>query len=219
MSNTFTEKLRSKYIEARASNCEQKDASVYHCATSDGITKRSLNLKSAYVFCVPIDDISENKPKKNVILEYMVQALLVKEALGNGELFLPIAGKKWRLLDAERNFAGDDLSAEGKGKRLDLLAYEAETETYIVLELKVTRALAKAKRELKRYTSTMTSNLEQANYCYAAKAKNVQGYIIWPANDNPRKLENPWGVIEYDKTFLDKDKIESIKFDIIKEPD
>lgn len=223
MSKTFTKKLKEHYEEAREKN--KAPSNVYYCATSkEEPSPRCLDLQSEYVFCV-LEDKKENLTNKsNSIAEYRLQASLVKKAKTDSEWLLPIQGKKWTLLDAERNFAGDDLSIEGKGKRLDILAYEAETKAYIVLELKVKRAFKKAKQEVLSYTSTIRENLDMANLCYSVDAKNVQGYILWnalswPPRKTSQTIDNPWGLIEYDEAFLAKDKIENISFEIVKEPD
>ena len=216
MSKTFTEGLRSNYIKACTNNYEQKDASVYYCATAKkDLTTRCLDLNCDYVFCHKC----KSEAKKNIIKEYRLEAFLVKKAMKDKNHRLPIKDKKWVLLDAERNFADSDLSGEGEGRKFDLLAYETDTKTFIILELKIERAFSKACRELSCYTSTIRKHINEANTCYGTDAENIRAYIVWPANDNPRKLDSPWGLIEYDKSFLEKDTIENIKFDIIKEPD
>ena len=222
LSATYTDKLKEQYAKAREMN--QAPSNVYYCTTTKKeLTPRNLDLQSDYVFCVVDDEKEKPSEKNNSIKEYRLQASLVKKAKANKWL-LPFEGEKWTLLDAERNFAGEDLSIKKKGKRLDLLAYEAETKTYIVLELKVTRAFEKAKQELLSYTSAISDNLEMANRCYSVVANNVKGYIVWNALSwPPRKTiqtkDNPWGLIEYDEAFLAKDKIESINFKLVKDPD
>ena len=196
---------------------------VDYIAKNEDQFKQEMDLQSDYVFCVVDDEKEKPSEKNNSIKEYRLQASLVKKAKANKWL-LPFEGEKWTLLDAERNFAGEDLSIKKKGKRLDLLAYEAETKTYIVLELKVTRAFEKAKQELLSYTSAISDNLEMANRCYSVVANNVKGYIVWNALSwPPRKTiqtkDNPWGLIEYDEAFLANDKIESINFKLVNEPD
>ena len=109
---------------------------------------------------------------------------------------------------------------EGVGKRLDILAYEADTNSFVVLELKRERKLTIAKRELARYTATIRKNLDQANAFYSVEAKSVKGYIVWPASKWPAvetrntKDVSPWGLIEYKKECLDD--IENIEFTILK---
>ena len=210
MSETFTDALKQNYENACRKNKNQHES--YYCATSTGVTERSLDLNSEFVFLTP----GLNGNKNNVIKEAKLQAFMVKEALKNDDHLLPIMGKKWRLLDAERNFAKADLSNDGKGQRLDLLAYEEQTQSFIVLELKVERDLATAGPELRRYTSTIGGQIKKANAIYSVNAQNVVGYIVWPWNAKPRKNDNPWGLIEYETEQLDN--IENLKFALIKEP-
>lgn len=223
-STTFSEKAKEFYEEACKQNKTQYQHQHYYCSRADGLTKRCLDLKCAYVFCQEC----KPEPKKNVIKEYKLQAYLVKKALmadAKGiNWLLPIndAKKKgWRLLDAERNFADEDLNKEdGSGKRLDILAYEADTNSFVVLELKVERAISKAKRELARYTAAIRDNLGEANDFYSVKAQSVKGYIVCPAAEWPAvetrntKDVSPWGLIEYKKECLDD--IENIEFTILK---
>ena len=137
-------------------------------------------------------------------------------------------GKKWRLLDAERNFAGEDASIAGEGKRLDLLAYEAETKTYIVLELKVEcgkAELDRAKLELLRYTETIRQNIHDANNVYSVSGQNVKGYIVWPKSKSPlgpqigKTVEVPWGCLQYERVVREDYKTKNIEFELVKEPD
>lgn len=223
MSKTFNNELKRHYEEACKKN--KTANAVYFCATSTGTTERILDITDDYVFTSPPKDKEKARPpKNNTIKESRLQAYLVKRAKADPEWLLPFEDKKWRLLDAERNFAGDDVSIEGKGHRLDILAYEADTKSFIVLELKVTRAFTKAKQEVLSYTSTIRKNLDMANFCYSVEAKNVQGYILWNALSwPPRKTvqskDNPWGLIEYNEALLEKTKIEDIQFELVKEPD
>jgi len=216
MSKTFTEELIKKYEIACSENKGQ--AKYYYCASSTKIIPRILNLKHDYVFC---DKKHENKTdKKNNIWEYKLAAFLVKKALEDENWLLPIKGKKWKLLDAERNFADADISEEnkGKGKRLDILAYEEETKSYIVMELKVNRAFTTADNELRCYTDTIEKMMNEANNVYSVKSENVKGYIVWNApkgNRNP--IDNQWGMIEYDIDVL-KDDVEKLEFLIKTEP-
>ena len=211
MSTTFTEKLKKKYVTACDKNNEQ--AKYYYCASSTKITPRILNLKHDYVFC---DKKHEKKTdKKNEILEYKLAAFLVKKALENENWLLPIKGKEWRLLDAERNFAREDVSEENKdnGKRLDILAYEEKTKSYIVLELKINRAFAKANKELKCYTDTINKWKSYANDVYSVEAENIKGYIVWNTPKGKEKPidENQWEMIEYDIDVL-KNDVEKLEF-------
>ena len=216
MSKTFTEKLRKKYLTACDKNKGQEE--YYHCASSTKIIPRILNLKHDYVFC---DKKHETKTgKKNEILEYKLAAFLVKKASEDENWLLPIKFKEWRLLDAERNFADADISEEnkGKGKRLDILAYEEKTKSYIILELKISRALTKADEELKCYTNTIKKWIDDANNVYSVNAENIKGYIVWNApNGERKKIENQWGIIEYDIEFL-KNDVEKLEFSIKTEP-
>ena len=229
MSETFKfGRAKKEYEVAYKKNKGQHE--TYHCATATKNTPRSLDLNSKSVFCKN----ERNSGTKNYC-EYLLQAYMAKKALlDESSWFLPIEGKKWALLDAERNFAAADLAPfilKLGHRRLDLLAYEAETQTFVILELKVPGSdsgnlLNTAGQELEAYARAIRTHISDANKFYSVEedgfiinAKNVHGYIVWPANDNPRKLDSPWGLIEYDKYFLDKNKVESIKFDIIKEPD
>lgn len=214
MSQTFNKELIKKYENACTENKGQ--AKYYHCASSTKIIPRILNLKHNYVFC---DKKHENKTdKRNRILEYKLAAFLVKKALEDENYLLPIKGKKWKLLDAERNFADADISEEnkGKGKRLDILAYEEKTKSYIILELKINRAFAKANRELKCYTDTIKTWIKNADDVYSVKAVNVKGYIVWnaPRGKEKPKEKNQWEIIEYDIDVL-RDNVENLEFTII----
>ena len=215
MSKTFTSE-RKKFYEMASEKNKGQDA-IYHCSTSKGITPRCLDLKCDYVFCQKC--LAEDK--KNEIKEYRLQAFLVKEALKNETRLLPIKNKNWILLDAERRLEPEDRGGEDHGQRFDILAYETDTKTYIVLELKIERAFSKACRELCCYTSTIQKHIDDVNTFYGKNGtEKVKGYIVWNSITGiPKQIDNPWGLIEYDKTFLEKDKIESIQFDIIKEPD
>ena len=220
LSATYTDKLKEEYAKAREMNQERSD--FYCCATPERITKRSLKLQSRYVFTTKINDIDpEPIPSNQDRKEYRLQACIIKKAKENSWLlpFPSDSNKKWILIDAERNFADSDKSDVGEGKKLDLLGYEAETKTYIVLELKANRDFAKANKELAQYTSTVEENIIEMNKCYSLKAQYVKGFIVWPSCTRPRKKDNPWGLIEYDEAFLAKDKIESITFKIVKDPD
>ena len=219
---TFSDEAKRHYEKACETNKGQQQ--FYYCSTSETITRRCLDLKCNYVFC----EKCKLEPKKNVIKEYRLQAYLIKKALMadliGDNWVLPISDAKkkgWRLLDAERNFAVEDLEKkDGSGRRLDILAYEADTDSFIVLELKAERAISKAKRELERYTATLRKNLVQANAFYSVTAKSIRGYIVCPAAEWPavetRNTEDvsPWGLIEYKKEYLDD--IENIEFAIPK---
>ena len=219
---TFSDEAKRHYETVCGNNKGQHQ--FYHCSTSEKVSRRCLDLKCDYVFCKEC----RLEPKKNVIKEYRLQAYLIKKALmadlKENNWILPFEDEKikeWRLLDAERNFADEDLNKEdGSGKRLDILAYEADTNSFIVLELKVERAITKAKRELARYTATIRKNLDQANAFYSVKAQSVKGYIVCPAAEWPAvethytEDVSPWGLIEYKKECLDD--IENIEFAIRK---
>lgn len=209
MSKTFTDNLKQNYEKACIKNKNQQE--FYYCATSSGTTERILDLDSKFVFCKPCS----NESKNNEIKEYKLAAFMVREALKDPNNFLPIKGKKWRLLDAERNFAKEDLSEVGKGQRLDLLAYDEQEQSYIVLELKIERSLKKADAELLQYTNTLQNHMEEANKLYSLNAKNVEGYIVWPSNEKPRKNDKPWGLLEYEK--IDLNSIENMKLLLVKE--
>jgi hypothetical protein len=210
MSKTFTVKVKQQYEEACKKNKGQHE--YYFCATSTGVTQRSLDLDSEFPFC---EEQCREKSKNNVIKEYKLQAFLIKAALENNHLLL-ISGKEWIVLDAERTFVEEDLSGIGDGQRLDILAYEKATSSYVVLELKIERKLTKADKELLRYTNTLRKHIQKANGFYSVDAEKVKGYIVWPSNENPRKNDTPWGLIEYDPSLLDS--LEKISFRIIKEP-
>ena len=213
MSTTYTKKLKDDYSIALEKNKGQ--AEVYHCVSPQGIIPRNLDLASDYVFC----DIKhkDNMPKANVIKEYKLAAFLIKKALESESWLLPIRGKEWKLLDSERTFAKPDLSDKGKGKRLDILAYEEKTNSYIVLELKVERDFSKANKELECYTDTIKKQIEAVNEFYSVDANNVKGYIVWNATERTRrKIENKWGIIEYDIDVLNKD-VDKLEFSIITE--
>ena len=210
MSKTFTDTAKKRYEKACEENKGQNE--FYHCATSTDVTKRNLDLNSKFVFCKRCSGVSKN----NEIREYKLQAFMIRKALKATNHRMLIKGKEWTLLDAERRFTKDDLSEVGHGERLDILAYEKSTLTYIVLELKIDRSFKKANEELLRYTSTIKNHIDEANEYYSVDAKNVQGYIVWPSNGNPRKQDNQWGLIEYDKKNLVD--IEHIKLDVVKEP-
>lgn len=212
VSNTFTECAAKFYKDACEKNCNQSD--FYYCATSGDFTQRSLDLNSKSVFCENVRNENDNKEYN----EYKLQAFLVKSAMSNPEHLLPIPNKEWVLLDAERKFDDSDLvGLDGKGGRLDLLAYEKSSSSYIILELKVERHLDKAITELNRYTSVINKYLASANNFYSVETKidaqNVNGYILWPRCDNPKKNNTPWGLIEYDENLLSQ--IENIEFKII----
>ena len=211
-SNTFTDQAAKFYKKAHEKNSAK--SAFYFCATSKGITPRILDYASESAFC--------QKPRKKdtnkKYYEYKLQAFLVKSAMSNPEHLLPIPNKEWILLDAERRFDDSDLvGLAGEGKRFDLLAYEKASSRYIILELKVDRDLAKAKKELTRYTEVIDKYLTSANKFYSVEnkidAKNVKGYIVWPCCDNPKKNNTPWGLIEYDENLLSQ--IENIEFKII----
>ena len=156
----LSDKGKEQYAKAREMNQERSD--FYCCATPERITKRSLKLQSRYVFTTKINDIDpEPIPSNQDRKEYRLQACIIKKAKENSWLlpFPSDSNKKWILIDAERNFADADKIDVGEGKKLDLLGYEAETKTYIVLELKANRDFAKANKELAQYTSTVEENI------------------------------------------------------------
>lgn len=217
MSETFTDDLKEEYEKACESNKGQHQ--YYFCATSERTTARILNLNHPFVFCNR--DYEQMEGKNNNLKEYKLAAYIVKEALKDQNGLLPIKGKRWKLLDAERKFAKADLCKRGDGQRLDLLAYDEDEQCYIVLELKVERDLMKksngAHSELLEYTGTMENNRTEANTIYSVEAQKVKGYIVWPGVKKPKKYDKPWGLIEYDKAKLD-DNIETLTFAIIREP-
>ena len=236
-SKTFTETVKKRYEKARKENENNKvQHEVYSVATSEGITKRCINLKNRYVFCTCEHEDATcceqcmSKAKNNVLKEYRLQAFLIKRALMTDNIHtnwvLPFETKRWRLLDAERNFASADLDkTQGDGRKLDILAYEEETKSFIVLELKKDwreEVKEKANNELKRYTSTIQKNIEDANDFYSVHAQNVKGYIVYPSVKRSAELiketkDLAWGLLEYDRKYLDD--IENIKYQIVKEPD
>ena len=151
-----------------------------------------------------------------MILEYKLAAFLIKKALEKKNWLLPIDDKEWRLLDAERSFA-EDVSNQGKGKRLDILAYEEKTKSYIILELKINRAFTTANNELTCYTDTINNLMDDANNFYSVKAQKVKGYIVWNAPKGKRKeIDNKWGMIEYDIDIL-KNDVGKLEFSIKEE--
>ena len=219
MKTTFNEELKQLYDTVCNKNKEQIEIKRYYCASSSGaITPRNLELTNDYVFC----DIKhkDNKPKKNSIKEYKLEAFMIKKSLENKNWLLPIKGKEWKLLDAERTFTKEELSEKGRGQRLDILAYEEKTKSYIVLELKANenkRDLSKANKELECYTNTLKTHIKEANMVYSVEAENVKGYIVWNApRRKPQNNETKWGLIEYNIDTLNND-VDNLEFSIIKE--
>lgn len=166
--DTYSQKLHKNYIRAQQSNQEEGD--IYYCATPSDITQRSLDLSNRYVFCANTGEGNSDRP------EYRLQAYLIKKAKAN-KWILPIPGKDWVLIDAERNFAGT------KGNRKpDLIAYSQQENSYIILELKIGRTLAVAKRELVKYHGLLLKELVGANTVYGKNvpAQNIKCYLVWP---------------------------------------
>jgi hypothetical protein len=96
--------------------------------------------------------------------------------------------------------------------------YEEKTKSYIVLELKINRAFAKADKELECYTDTIKKWIDDANDLYDVKAENVKGYIVWNAPERIcKEIKNQWGMIEYDIDVLKKD-VEKLEFSIVTDP-
>lgn len=224
MSKTFTDTGRAKRLYDKAYEMNKGQNEIYYCATSSYITPRKLDLHSEFPFVKQQPD----RKKNNNIKEYRLQAYMVKEALKKTDWLLPINGKKWRLLDAERNFAREDLNTAKGHRRLDLLAYEDETQSYIVLELKIPgkssgELLATANNELTTYTGAINKFIGEANTFYSIEADlvliqahRVKGYIVCSSMEKQLQ-EYSWGSIEYNAKDLDD--IENIKLNIIKEPD
>lgn len=214
MSKTFTDKAKKNYEIACKRNSEQHE--FYFCGTSKNTTPRILDLDSPFVFCKP----GKSGRKRNNLTEYKLEAFMIKAAFKETNRLLPIKDRKWLLLDAERNFAKDDLSEAGDGKRLDILAYDEEKRTYIVLELKKERNLRNkdngAHGELLQYTRTIKNHIKKANEFYSVNAENVEGYIVWPSCNNPKENDTSWGLIEYDKEKLND--IENLQLNIVKKP-
>ena len=225
-SKTFVKKgkAKEKYNEAYEKNKRQSE--IYHCATSRRITCRNLDLKSEYPFC----EQSPDKKKANTINEYKIEAFMAKKALSDAGWLLPIDQKKWRLLDAERNFAKADLNESDKGQRLDILAYEADTNSFVVLELKAPgdkqpEKIERAETELETYTGVIRNCLKDANDFYSMPdddlniaATQVKGYIVCAAGEAVNDKKTRWGIITYEGELVEND-IESITFKIVKDPD
>ena len=225
MSQTFRAgRPKKEYNDAYGKNKGQTE--VYHCATAKYITKRYLDLHSQYPFCEKQPDAK----KKNKIIEYKIEALMAKKALSNEDWLLPIDSKKWRLLDAERNFAKADLAEKGKGQRLDILAYETDTKSFVVLELKAPgdkqpEKIACAETELKTYTGAIRKHRVAANKFYSMaedrleiEATQVKGYIVCSSGEAVDNKQTPWGIITYDGALV-KNEIGKLKFSVVKEPD
>jgi len=217
MSETFTDRSKRQYSRAKTSNQQQAQQEVpeyYYCATSTGTTERSLDLDSEYVFCT--DENAERSRQENLrngrtrramtSLENKLQAYIIKKALQNNYK-LPI-NDNWVLLDAERNFASEDLLRQPReGRKLDILAYDTENHCFIVLELKQkygSGVYDTAKNQLLRYTNIMITHIADARRFYdEAEATGVRGYIVWPAGYTPYKPDPAWKIIEYQKDLLE----------------
>lgn len=221
ISETFTSELGKRYKEAWKET--ENSCDVFCCATADYTTDRNLDLSSGLVFCEEKTGGTKIKRK-----EYRLQAYLIKKALNNGK-YLQIGNKKWLLLDAERTFAGNDIKAANNNsikaqgrKRLDILAYEEETNTYVILELKAARdnIYKKAAEELDVYCRTIEKYIDDANNnVYRKTGENVCGYIVLPCQKHID--DDKWGIIEYDLKSLDhiKDSPDTdVVFNVIREP-
>lgn len=170
--DTYSEKLHTNYISAQQLNNNSTEENIYYCATPNGITARSLDLSSPYVFCANTGEGNGNKP------EYRLQAYLVKKAKANNWI-LPIPGKDWVLIDTERNFA----KTTGH-KKPDLIAYSQQENAYIILELKKERNgnRERGKDELIKYHALLSKEREGANTVYGKNvpAQNIKSYLVWP---------------------------------------
>jgi hypothetical protein len=88
---------------------------------------------------------------------------------------------------------------------LDLLLYEQDTGFLVVMELKINRALTKAKQELRYYCTRLSDNTLQNDlreiFDLGKKIRGVKGYIVWPEkikNDaNDKNKYAPFGFFEY----------------------
>ena len=227
---TFNEKAKDFYQEAVKENRNQKLPEYYYAGTAAGDTKRFLDIKSEWVFCSQIGEESGMNRK-----EYRLQAYLIREALldKQGWILPLLEDRKWRLIDAERNFANEDIRIELQktAKKLDILAYDEASATYIVLELKAEcgkDALDTAKKELNCCTDVIKNHLSSANTFYSETGRDVRGYIVCPRRKSSRApiigktIEVPWGVIQYEREDIEElrdGKIHKIKFKLVKDPD
>jgi len=202
---TYTQKLKVMYNIAAEKNKGLED--VYYCATPGYITARSLDYSKNNAFC----EVGNMRKTKYEYNENRIQALLVKKAKQNSWM-LPIEGKEWELLDAERNFANTSAP-----KKPDLIAYNKKDASYVVLELKENNkqtSIESAISELNKYLVLLDNEIECANHVYGKNVKkgNVHGFILMPqAPDVPR-----FGVVTFDNL---NDLSDKTKFHIIKEPD
>lgn len=205
---TYTEILKNNYQKAKELN--KKSIDKYFCATSKKgkITPRTLELDSTSVFCE-----KERRKTSKASPEYQLQAFLVKTAKNNNWI-LPIDGKNWELIDAERNFA-----KEKSPKKFDLLAYSKKDNDYIILELKKDRNLGTAVEELKKYIEMLTKEISGANEVYQKNGNKVRGYVVYPNTvGNRRDKGCEFGIIEYPSgNILENIKNNKIKFTIYKE--
>lgn len=157
---------------------EKSEDSKYYLVSKENEAERNLDLDSEYVFCMN----PETKKKKNNLSEYRFQAYMIKKAKMNKSK-LPISGKNWVLIDAERNFSG-----KGAYRKPDLIAYEKESNSYVILELKPKRILKLALSELQSQRIRLANEIIGANTVYNrnVERENIQCFLVWPAAEKSR---------------------------------
>lgn len=154
---------------------------VYHHPSEKRIVEKCIRLYCRKPLTAMHAD--ENEPKSHSP-ERWLEAYLIQLAKQNNWM-LKIANKKYQFLYSQLKFPEE----EGKKARpLDLLLYELETKNLIVMELKAERVLAKAKSELDDYVTRIDKiKKEIASVFRLGPVSGVEGYIVWPANENAHK--------------------------------
>jgi len=203
---TYTEKLKRKYEEAVEKNKGVDD--VYYCATPGYITPRSLDFNKNYAFC----EVGKVRSKDYGYLEYRIEALIIKLAKQRGWI-MPIVGKEWELVDAERNFAETP-----SPRKPDLVAYDKNEQSYVIIEIKennLPSSINKANSELNVYPGLLANEIDFANHVYGKQVKNVKvrGYMLLP---NAPTIVTRYGVITFD---ISNGLSEDLRFSVVKEPE
>jgi len=215
----FPKKRVERIQEAISRNKGEKDDIYYHPAYSRMVLKcidlschRPLHAAGSRHFKEPESKKSEEK---------WLEAYLIQQAKKNGWI-LELCGKKYKFLYSQLNFKSE---GEADPRPLDLLLYDPQCRSLVVLELKVTRQLKRAKEELQYYTKKIRESKGRiADVFHLPSDLSVLGYIVWPSNARGRQLKlDDWGLIEYPwmaapwAKFKETDRKPIIHFDLVKQ--
>jgi hypothetical protein len=192
----FKGDLSDHVKEALKKNAESTSGTIYYHPTEGGIVPKCIDITCKK----PLHDARGPHPASRSP-EKWLEAHLIRKAKAN-HWMLDLSDHEFQFLYSQLQFRGTESE---KPRPLDFLLFERDSGCLVVLELKVNRALATAKRELCYYCSQLSDSILQSDlkeiFSLGHNIKGVKGYIVWPE----RRQKGPedkndygsWGVIEY----------------------